>query len=187
MFKLRLSSMPTGSPRLPSCWASFAKSPPVTRTGCSGGPVSISFGRIYADRTADAPGVLDNCRAAAELMGPTLQSAPGSVAGTAVKSAWLRNVDAAIAAHLPILTARAHVRLGRPDQAQAILIDHFGTEDRAQASQPATLAMVACCQGRLQSAYRLASAALHGGEPGRSRRCRHRRPVGAGRSALRAQ
>ena len=32
---------------------------------------------IYADRTADAPGVLDNCRSTAELMGPTLQSAPG--------------------------------------------------------------------------------------------------------------
>ncbi len=119
---------------------------------------------IYADRTADAPGVLDNCRSTAELMGPTLQSAPGSVAGTAVKSAWLRSVDAAIAAHLPILTARAQARLGRPDQARATLIEHFGTEDRAEASQPATLAMVACSQGRLQTAYRLASAALHDGE-----------------------
>ena len=44
---------------------------------------------VHADRTADAPGVLDNCRAAAELMGPTLQSAPGSVPGPAVKTAWL--------------------------------------------------------------------------------------------------
>ena len=119
---------------------------------------------IYADRTADALGVLDNCRATAELMGPTLQPARASVAGTAVKSAWLSSVDAAIAAHLPILTARAQVRLGRPDQAQAILIDHFGTEDRAEASQPATLAVVACSQGRLQTAYRLANAALHDGE-----------------------
>ena len=89
------------------------------------------------------------------------------MAGTAVKTAWLRSVDAAIAAHLPILTARAQVRLGRPDQARATLIEHFGTEDRAEASQPATLAMVACGQGRLQTAYRLASAALHDGEPDR--------------------
>ncbi len=119
---------------------------------------------VYADRTADAPGVLDKCRSTAQLMGPTLQSAGGSVAGTAVKTAWLPGVDAAIAAHLPILTARAQVRLGRPDQARATLIEHFGTEDRAEASQPATLAMVACCQGRLQTAYRLASAALHDGD-----------------------
>ena len=119
---------------------------------------------IYADRTADAPGVLDNCRSTAELMGPTVQPTPGSVAGTAVKTAWLRSVDAAIAAHLPILTARAQARLGRPDQARAILIDHFGTEDRAEASQPGTLATVACGEGRLQTAYRLASEALHGGE-----------------------
>ena len=119
---------------------------------------------VHADRTADAPGVLDNCRAAAQLMGPTLQSAPGSVPGPAVKTAWLSRVDAAIAAHLPILTARAQVRLGHPDQAQTTLIDHFGTEDRAEASEPATLATVACGQGRLQTAYRLASAALHDGE-----------------------
>ena len=115
---------------------------------------------VHADRMADGPGAFDNCRAAADLLAPNHESAPDADPPHQGEATWLPTADAAIAAHLPILTARAHVRLSQPDEAEAVLIDHFGSEERAQASQPATLAMVACCQGRLGSAYRLATAAL---------------------------
>ena len=92
------------------------------------------------------------------------RSPHASVPALADKTAWLPRVDAAIAAHLPILTAApryAWASQTRPNR----LIDYYGSEDRAEAIQPATLAMVACNQGRLQTAYRLASAAVNGRQP----------------------
>ena len=113
---------------------------------------------VYADRTADAAGVLDNCRAVGQLIGPTDESE--SIPDHGVEPAWLPSIDAAIASQLPILAARAHVRLGQPDKAQAILIDHFGSHELAQTSEPAVLAMAACSQGQLEAAYGLATAVL---------------------------
>ncbi len=115
---------------------------------------------MYADLTADAPSVENTYRAAPDLLAPPRASAPDSVTAQEVEAPWLPDLDAAIAAHLPILTARAHLRQGRPDLAKATLIDQFETEERAQARHPEILAMVACSQGRLQTAYRLASATL---------------------------
>ena len=85
---------------------------------------------VPVDRMADGAGVLDHCRAVGELIGRTRE--PGSLQDHAVEPAWLPGIDAPIAAHLPILAARGHVRLGRSDQAQAILIDHLGSAERAQ-------------------------------------------------------
>jgi LuxR family transcriptional regulator, maltose regulon positive regulatory protein len=116
---------------------------------------------VHAERLADAPSVLDHCRSISELMG--WGHASGQ-AGPDLVSPWSDSVDTAIAAHAPILAARAHVWLDQPDQAQAILVGYFGSEEAAEASQPATLAMMACRQGRLRNAYQFATSALQRAE-----------------------
>ncbi len=119
---------------------------------------------VHAERLANAPGILDHCRATSELMGSRALTA-GSTATQPDRrrEAWPEALDEAILAHLPMLAARAHVWLDQPDQAQAILTDHFATEDRAESAQPAMLALVACRQGQLRKAWRLATMALQGG------------------------
>ncbi len=119
---------------------------------------------VHAERLADAPSVLDHCRAIRELMGPSEVGAPEGPEGSRLRGSWSETIDSAISEHVPILTARAHVWLDQPDQAQSILVEHFGTEDRAQASQPATLAMMAARQGRLKDAFRFSIAALRRAE-----------------------
>jgi LuxR family maltose regulon positive regulatory protein len=119
---------------------------------------------VHAERLADAASVLDHCRTLSELMGP-----PGPAGGGGARSAngfesWAHTIDGAIEAHVPILAARAHVWLDQPDQAQAILVKRFGTEEAAEARQPATVAMMACRQGRLRRAYEFATTALQRAE-----------------------
>ncbi len=126
---------------------------------------------VHAERLADAPSVLDHCRSMSELMawdhpsGHPDRFDPDRV-DPYLDGAWSDSIDAAIAAHVPILAARAHVWLDQPDQAQAILVRHFGTEEAAKASQPATLAMMACRQGRLRNAYEFATSALQRAQAG---------------------
>jgi LuxR family maltose regulon positive regulatory protein len=115
---------------------------------------------VHADGIADAAGALEHCRAAGELMGPTPPRPHGSVPGHEPGLPWLEKLDAAVATHLPLLAARAHIRLGQPDRARPLLVDRFGTEERAEAAHPATLAMMSCGQGRLKNARRLATVAL---------------------------
>jgi LuxR family maltose regulon positive regulatory protein len=119
---------------------------------------------IHAERLADAPSTLDHCRAMSDLMGPMEIGQPRNVAGSNLAGSWAETIDAAISEHAPIVAARAHVWLDQPDQAQSILVRHFGTEEQAHASQPATLAMMAARQGRLRDAYRFATAALQRAE-----------------------
>jgi LuxR family transcriptional regulator, maltose regulon positive regulatory protein len=116
---------------------------------------------VHAERLADAPGILDHCRATSELMGSRAVVEGGKVAQPdRVRDAWPEALDEAILAHLPVLAARAHIWLGQSGQARAILTDHFTTEERAQAAEPAMMALVACRQGQLRDAYRLATGAL---------------------------
>jgi LuxR family transcriptional regulator, maltose regulon positive regulatory protein len=115
---------------------------------------------VHAERLADATSVLDHCRALTELMGPAGGFCSGGAPAAEPFESWSETIDAAIAAHVPVLSARAHVWLDQPDQAQAILVKQFGTEEAAEARQPATLAMMACRQGRLRSAYAFATSAL---------------------------
>ncbi len=119
---------------------------------------------VHAERLADAPGILDHCRATSDLMGSRACAAGCTTTQPdRRRDAWPEALDEAILAHLPLLAARAHVWLGQPGQARAILIDHFATEDRAEAAEPAMLALVACRQGQLRNACRLATMALQGG------------------------
>jgi LuxR family maltose regulon positive regulatory protein len=119
---------------------------------------------LHADRICDPSGVIDHCRAAVDLMVPTPEAVTGRCPTIEPQSAWLHPIDRAIAARLPVLAARAHAWVGQPDDAGAILTDHFGSRDAAEASQPATVAMMACRQGRLKDAYRLATVALQRAE-----------------------
>jgi LuxR family transcriptional regulator, maltose regulon positive regulatory protein len=122
---------------------------------------------VNAERMADVPGVLDHCRAVGQLMGsnaaPRTRASKGRERSERSEP-WAEAIDAAILAHVPILAARAHVWLGEPDQAQAILTDRFRGEDRAVAGQPGMLGLIASRQGRLRDAYRFASAALERAE-----------------------
>jgi LuxR family maltose regulon positive regulatory protein len=115
---------------------------------------------LHAEWIADASGVLDHCRSSSELTRSTPE--PVDPAGETPDSGvtWLPAVDNTIGGHLPVLAARAHAWLGQADQALAVLTDRFGSRERAEAAAPATLAMVACRQGRLNKAYQLATDAL---------------------------
>jgi LuxR family maltose regulon positive regulatory protein len=118
---------------------------------------------LYADRVADAASVLDHARAAANRARPISEAVP-EPNGADAKGTSPNALDVAISAHLPVLTARAHLRLGQLDEAQAVLANRFPTWEVVEASQPAMLAMVACAQGRLKDAYRLASVTLRRSE-----------------------
>jgi DNA-binding CsgD family transcriptional regulator len=110
----------------------------------------------HAERSADSAAVLDHC-AAANLVrdsGPSVPSPPGPN-----HDGFLHAVDAVISDQLPLLAISAHIRLGQAHLAQALLESHFGSQDRAEASQPAAVALLASQQGRLNDAQRLAIAA----------------------------
>ena len=119
---------------------------------------------VHAERLADAPGVLEHCRAANELMEWALAPRLSGCDAPGLDGSRLETIDAAMAARLPVLAARANFWLGEPDRAQEMLLSHFGTQDRAEASEPGILARIACRQGRLRDTYRLATAALPRGE-----------------------
>jgi LuxR family transcriptional regulator, maltose regulon positive regulatory protein len=119
---------------------------------------------VHAERLVDATSVLDHCRTMSELMGPPRASTGGGPEPGELLESWSETIDAAIADHVPILAARAHVWLDQPDQAQAILVKRFGRQDVAEARQPTTLALIACRQGRLRSAYQFAISALQRAE-----------------------
>ena len=111
----------------------------------------------HAERSADQRGrILDHC-AAANLVrdsGPSVPSPPGLN-----HDGFLHAVDVVISDQLPLLAIRAHIRLGQAHLAQALLESHFGSQDRAEASQPAAVALLASQEGRLNDAQRLAIAA----------------------------
>jgi DNA-binding CsgD family transcriptional regulator len=113
---------------------------------------------VHAEQTADLPGVLEHAAAAAPLAG----AAPDgwSDGHPFPGSRLVETLDAVASARLPLLTARAKIGLGQPDQALAILQDTYGGVDAAEAAQPVAMAMLACARGQLNDAYRLAGAVL---------------------------
>ena len=117
---------------------------------------------VYAEQTADLPGVMEHSAAATQLMGAAADH-PSAVFETK-GSRLLGTVDAVASARLPLLAAGARIGLGDPHGAQAILEARYGSPGAAEVRQPALMARVACGQGRLNDALRLASAALHGAE-----------------------
>ncbi len=122
---------------------------------------------VHAERRADPSSVLDHWRATTELMKPLPPPAATSVRKLVRAGAWAEAIDIAVATRSPLLAARAKVWLDRPEEALAILCDHFDGKDRADAAQPALLALVASRQGQLKDAYRLATASLQqGGDRG---------------------
>ena len=117
----------------------------------------------HAERTADNAGVLDHCRAANQVPAPSDFSTTSPHPAHAFDGG-LFAVDAVIRDQLPLLAIRAHIRLGQSQLAQTLLESHFGSQDRAEASQPATVALLAGQQGRLNDARRLACSALQTAE-----------------------
>jgi LuxR family maltose regulon positive regulatory protein len=115
---------------------------------------------LEAEGRADARGMLDHGEIAAQLLAVRPETAGGSTQAVSSGDARLETMDEATAAQLPVLMARGHIWLGELDRAQALLTDHFGTRELAEAKQPSTLAALACGQGRLKVAYQLATTAL---------------------------
>ena len=113
----------------------------------------------HAERTGDSAGVLDHWRAAEQITGSHCASSTGTCLEPTLIGD-LHTLDAVICEQLPLLAIRAYTRLGQTQVAQTLLESHFGGQARAEASQPATLASIACQQGRLGDANRLARAAL---------------------------
>ena len=99
-----------------------------------------------------------------DLLGQMLAAMSGRYEANEPDGAWLRTIDSAIGAHLPLLVARSQVWLGQLEEAQEVLAEHYATREVAEASQPGMLAMIACLQGRLRDAYRLGIAALQQAE-----------------------
>jgi DNA-binding CsgD family transcriptional regulator len=117
---------------------------------------------VHAEQTADLPAVLEHTAAAAPL---ALAAPNGGSDGDRSRGPRLvQTLDAVASARLPLLTARAKIGLGQPDQAQAILEDTYGSVEAAEAAQPVTMARLACARGRLNDAQRLARAALGAAE-----------------------
>ena len=114
---------------------------------------------VHAERVADHEGVLDHWRAAEQSRGPCCASCadPGPEPN---HEGQLHAVDALICEQFPLLAIRAHAGLGQTQVAQTLLESHFGGQDRAEASRPATVAVIASQEGRLRDAHRLATAAL---------------------------
>ncbi len=113
---------------------------------------------LHADALGDAAAVLEHCSAAEELLRPAGGTGPPESSDPV--GTWLAAVDASIWARLPSLTSRAHASLGQLEESKARLTAHFGTQAAAETSQPSILAVVACGEGRLRDAFRLAKAAL---------------------------
>jgi len=115
---------------------------------------------LHADQTGDVPGVLEHCAASTRAIGsvhgpgePDPPDASGSLS-------LVQTIDAVALARLPVLAARAHVGLGDPEGAQAVLEERYHSVENAATHQPGILAMVACRQGRLSDALQLATTAL---------------------------
>ena len=119
---------------------------------------------LYAHRVADASGVLERTQATLELFGPNMGLIAGCGGSPAAGPSWVQTIDMAISAYTPLLAAHAHLWLGELDEAQEILVDHFGSQETAEANEPALLAMLACRRGQLSLAYRLGRAALQRAE-----------------------
>ncbi len=117
----------------------------------------------HAERTANWAAVLEHAETALALLATDTEPVPEPRSG-AWRRRTLRSADAVTGDHLRLLSARAHIRLGQRRQAHAVLRDLFGTLDRAEAAQPATMAMLACQEGRLSDAFRLATTALQAHE-----------------------
>jgi DNA-binding CsgD family transcriptional regulator len=117
---------------------------------------------VHAEQTGDVRSVLEHCTAAVA----SVRSLPASDCPTKVGSegSLPRAIDAVVTDGLPLLTARAHIGLGQPEQAEAILLERFGDRQLAEIGQPAIMAMLACCRGRLGDALRLATAAVQAAE-----------------------
>ena len=119
---------------------------------------------LYAHRIADASGVVEHTQATLELFGPNMSPIAADEGSPAAAPSWEQTIDMAISAYTPLLAAHAHIWLGQLDEAQEILIDHFGSQGTAEAKEPALLAMIACRRGQLSLAYRLGRAALQRAE-----------------------
>ena len=117
---------------------------------------------VYAEHTADVPGVLAHSEAATRLM--RIAGDQPSVVPETQGCRLLQTVDTVASERLPLLAARAKIGLGDPHEAEAMLEARYGSLGAAEASQPALMARVACGQGRLSDAFRLAGAALHTAE-----------------------
>ncbi len=115
---------------------------------------------VHAQQLGDAGSVVDHCRAAAELLGPTPDRPNGRGSPSRLARSWTGTLDDSIEAQLPVLRARAYVSIGQLDEAEAALLGRFPAAGEAEASQPGTSAVIACLRGRLGDAYRLGHAAL---------------------------
>ncbi|HXW81020.1 MAG TPA: LuxR C-terminal-related transcriptional regulator [Acidimicrobiales bacterium] len=116
---------------------------------------------VHADAIDDADAVLAHCRAVGTIMTTALrpQLEPFERGG-----ALLTEIDAFIGSQLPVLAARAHVRLGQADEAQAELSRHTRSGHGPDIGRTQILAAIAYRQGRLAQAYRLASDVIESAE-----------------------
>jgi LuxR family maltose regulon positive regulatory protein len=120
---------------------------------------------VHAERLADASGVLDHCQAAGELMQLIARPSVGRRRAGEQGCSSLEALDTALAAQLPVLAARAQLGVGAPEEAAAILADQTVAENGGEGvGVLATLASVACRQGRLRDSHRLATEALRRAE-----------------------
>jgi DNA-binding CsgD family transcriptional regulator len=119
---------------------------------------------LHSDQTGDIQGLLDHTEAATKLI--AAKPEPPSDTNRGQGFGLLHSVDAFARKQLPVLAARARIELGELRLAQTILEDRYGSIDEAEASQPATLAMLARGQGRLSHAVRLAAGALDRADQG---------------------
>ncbi len=118
---------------------------------------------VHADQIGDIPALAEHSAAAARLVGATDE--PPSDTYRDQSFDLVRTVDDSARKQLPVLAARARIGLGELQQAKSILEDRYGSIGEAEASQPSTMAMLACGQGRLSDALRLAAVALHAADP----------------------
>ncbi len=106
---------------------------------------------VHDGLLGEAAGVIHHCRQAAALPDSTGIPAGG----------WLHTVDAAIAAQIPLLTARAHLWLGETEEAGSALQHRSATADQSDdVALLGALARLAWCEGRLREAYVLARRAI---------------------------
>jgi DNA-binding CsgD family transcriptional regulator/tetratricopeptide (TPR) repeat protein len=117
---------------------------------------------VYAEQTGDMFGVLERAEEATRLTG-AISPRPMEV-GEIHRSRLLQTIDRVTSEQLPLLSARAKIALGEPHEARTILADSYGGVETAALRQPATMARLACGQGRLNDALRLTAVALQNGD-----------------------